>query len=1011
MQREVILTEYRAETRNFLRGAREYDRSLAVQQRLTNDRLNRIDQRWERSTRSILRTRTALVGLTGLTTGATLLQIRRYAEEWRNVERRLASIGETSDQAQQGLVDLALRTRGSLGGTAAAVQRFARSTGDDLETTTRRVETLQKLLAVNGASGAERSSVSLQLGQALQSGVLSGDEFRTIREAAPVEFLDALAAAAGVTRAELKATAEAQALTTDVVLQALDNLASTADARFSQLAVSGDEAIAVLTTGLAAYAGQVDESLGVTASINDAMVSLGERLSQGGEGAENLAASLRVVGSVALATAGSRGLGGLNNAFRQAAVSRREAVTVAQAQVRSSRQTITNIQQERDNIRLLVRERQTEHIRRVANDEAQKRSAQQLRNAKAQLRQVEERLNGAQIRSAAATDQLTQAQSRLNAAYRLGAVSARAFSSVLTFFGGPVGLAITAGTLLVSVLANMRAETDRLDASLAKLPGTLSRLEGVNSKLTSDYDALREAQERLAEATRNGGDAAVEAARRAVGAVNRRIEANEKLRQELAVLAQAELNAARAALGVIERQQEALARREFFGRGRNPTGTLDEYIESQRELALAALESGDAVEELTDLQQLLVGQTTEAQIAILGAEERLMTLSVAAGTASGELSKTADETERLTRETQKLATELGLVGEVGANSVRSGVREGSIPPGALDDLPETDADRAFERILENRRRRARRESTKPSGRSGASQLKDDFRDLSALQELLVEGGEKQLFVERALNLEREKLQALLPDLIALGLSREEAERLIGEQLDRTRESLDGVLTAEQERAKAFATGILQDVRAADSLADAIDRIRDRLLDLAFDSAFDAIAEQFAKAFAPAGGATGGGGIFGQVIGGIVGAFGGGGGVQAATGGLIRGPGTGTSDSIPARLSDGEFVVRASAVTPETLPFLDAINRGPTIPRFASGGLIGSGPTGSANGGFNIIVNNAPAGTTFDARQDSNGDLIMEMRRMVREEMDDSPMRPRFQRNLERVNGIKSRVRN
>ena len=33
----------------------------------------------------------------------------------------------------------------------------------------------------------------------------------------------------------------------------------------------------------------------------------------------------------------------------------------------------------------------------------------------------------------------------------------------------------------------------------------------------------------------------------------------------------------------------------------------------------------------------------------------------------------------------------------------------------------------------------------------------------------------------------------------------------------------------------------------------------------------------------------------------------------ATGGLVTGPGSGTSDSIPAMLSNGEFVMRASAV--------------------------------------------------------------------------------------------------
>ena len=34
---------------------------------------------------------------------------------------------------------------------------------------------------------------------------------------------------------------------------------------------------------------------------------------------------------------------------------------------------------------------------------------------------------------------------------------------------------------------------------------------------------------------------------------------------------------------------------------------------------------------------------------------------------------------------------------------------------------------------------------------------------------------------------------------------------------------------------------------------------------------------------------------------------------AAKGGKVQGPGTGTSDSIPARLSDGEFVFTAKAV--------------------------------------------------------------------------------------------------
>lgn len=95
---------------------------------------------------------------------------------------------------------------------------------------------------------------------------------------------------------------------------------------------------------------------------------------------------------------------------------------------------------------------------------------------------------------------------------------------------------------------------------------------------------------------------------------------------------------------------------------------------------------------------------------------------------------------------------------------------------------------------------------------------------------------------------------------------------------------------------------------------------------------------------------GAGGSGGGILAGILGASGGGQ-VKAAEGGHIRGPGTSTSDSIPAQLSDGEFVVRTKAVQqPGILPLLTAINAGAlkgvngptTVPKFAAGGQVGGG---------------------------------------------------------------------
>lgn len=64
-------------------------------------------------------------------------------------------------------------------------------------------------------------------------------------------------------------------------------------------------------------------------------------------------------------------------------------------------------------------------------------------------------------------------------------------------------------------------------------------------------------------------------------------------------------------------------------------------------------------------------------------------------------------------------------------------------------------------------------------------------------------------------------------------------------------------------------------------------------------------------------------------------------VKAAGGGSIMGAGTGTSDSIPAMLSNGEYVLTASAVDRLGIPFLDKLNAG-DFPGYSSGGAVLSG---------------------------------------------------------------------
>ena len=58
----------------------------------------------------------------------------------------------------------------------------------------------------------------------------------------------------------------------------------------------------------------------------------------------------------------------------------------------------------------------------------------------------------------------------------------------------------------------------------------------------------------------------------------------------------------------------------------------------------------------------------------------------------------------------------------------------------------------------------------------------------------------------------------------------------------------------------------------------------------------------------------------------------------ATGGHVRGPGSGTSDSIPAYLSNGEYVIKAAAVARYGVAMFDRLN----AMHFAQGGPVGGG---------------------------------------------------------------------
>lgn len=162
-------------------------------------------------------------------------------------------------------------------------------------------------------------------------------------------------------------------------------------------------------------------------------------------------------------------------------------------------------------------------------------------------------------------------------------------------------------------------------------------------------------------------------------------------------------------------------------------------------------------------------------------------------------------------------------------------------------------------------------------------------------------------------------------------SYEEKVRLMNEALqkyDEEQQKINTISKIQQtsnQLAKDFSGAITDWITGAQSFGDAMKSILKQLIAQLIQAAI------YATIVAAC---TGGGGGFAARW---KGAFG----KAFASGGSVAGPGTGTSDSVPAMLSNGEYVLNAQAVDRLGVPFLNGLNTG-RLRGFASGGLVGSG---------------------------------------------------------------------
>ena len=162
------------------------------------------------------------------------------ADEIAGTNARLKLIAGSQENVvflNRAIMESANRARGSymeMSQTVAGLSVNARDAFPDPRETVGFVEGLQKPFVIGGASAENQKFALLQLQQALASGRLQGDEFRSITENAPI-LQDMIARTMGVSRGQLKQLAAEGAITADVIKNAVLGNSAEIEERFAQM--------------------------------------------------------------------------------------------------------------------------------------------------------------------------------------------------------------------------------------------------------------------------------------------------------------------------------------------------------------------------------------------------------------------------------------------------------------------------------------------------------------------------------------------------------------------------------------------------------------------------------------------------------------------------------------------------------------------------------------------------------------------------------------------------------
>lgn len=182
---------------------------------------------------------------------ATIRAVIGIADEMQNIRTRIGQLPQTVGDAGAAFDEVA--TRASAAGVkidayASLYTKVGNAAKDYIKTQEDLLgitDTISQALVVGGASAQEASAVMTQFSQALASGVLQGDEFRSMAEAAP-QYLDKLSETMKIPREQLKKMASDGKLTAKAVIEATRQMSDYFGDKFKQMPMTVGRAMTVV---------------------------------------------------------------------------------------------------------------------------------------------------------------------------------------------------------------------------------------------------------------------------------------------------------------------------------------------------------------------------------------------------------------------------------------------------------------------------------------------------------------------------------------------------------------------------------------------------------------------------------------------------------------------------------------------------------------------------------------------------------------------------------------------